>query len=277
MIPTVSIIIPCYNGERWVGEAIRSVKIQTYPYIQTIVVNDGSTDGSVNEIRKWENVMLINHEKNRGVCCAANTGFDAATSTYAGILAADDVYIDPEHISRQVREMERHNLDWCYNSCNLRGETLQTATKAKAAWLTPPVRHAAHIFRYLDNVILMYPRICYLLSGIRNPVNSSTMMIRMKTYKNKKLSWNPWDLKSVCDGGLIATMFLNGLKCRAIPECDAFYRIHKDQISNKPINSIAMKDLVNNMYSDTVLRDQPIWMKISANLIKSYLTRRSRR
>ena len=51
--PLVSIIIPCYNAERWVQEAIESCLNQTYPNVEIIVVDDGSTDGSLEVLRRY--------------------------------------------------------------------------------------------------------------------------------------------------------------------------------------------------------------------------------
>lgn len=54
MNKTVSIIVPCFNGERFVDRCLHSIEIQDYPYIEVVVVNDGSTDQSESKILKWK-------------------------------------------------------------------------------------------------------------------------------------------------------------------------------------------------------------------------------
>ena len=89
----VSVVIPCYNYATWVPEAIASVAAQTYTNWECIVVDDGSTDGSVAAIEQAiqgkENFRLIRQE-NQGVAAARNTGAFAAQGEFITFLDADD-------------------------------------------------------------------------------------------------------------------------------------------------------------------------------------------
>lgn len=89
--PLVSIIIPCFNRERYIQTAIDSAMSQTYGNIEVIVVDDGSTDNSVSVISSLygSNVTLIT-QKNKGVSAARNTGFRAASGEYVVFLDSDD-------------------------------------------------------------------------------------------------------------------------------------------------------------------------------------------
>ncbi len=91
--PLVSIIIPVYNTENFVGRAIDSVLAQTYENIEIILVNDGSTDTSVEVceryVQKHNNIKLI-YQKNSGVSVARNTGLQAAKGEYIQFLDSDD-------------------------------------------------------------------------------------------------------------------------------------------------------------------------------------------
>lgn len=101
----VSIIVPCFNAERWVGEAIQSCFDQTYRLIEIIVVDDGSTDHSreiVLDIAKNANVSVKLIERpHKGACAARNQGLAAAAGEYVQFLDADDL-MSPRKIELQV-------------------------------------------------------------------------------------------------------------------------------------------------------------------------------
>jgi glycosyltransferase involved in cell wall biosynthesis len=86
--PRVSIIIPCYNGEAFLQEAIESALAQSYRCIEVIVVDDGSTDRS-GEIARALPVRYLYHE-NRGLCVSRNEGVRASKGNYILFLDADD-------------------------------------------------------------------------------------------------------------------------------------------------------------------------------------------
>jgi glycosyltransferase involved in cell wall biosynthesis/ubiquinone/menaquinone biosynthesis C-methylase UbiE len=105
----VSVIIPCYNYGRYVREAVESVRKQTYPNIEIIVVNDGSTDPETLEVltelkRQYVNVLQLS---NQGLSMARNNGAEAATGEYLLFLDADD-RIDPNAISLLLYHLQLH-------------------------------------------------------------------------------------------------------------------------------------------------------------------------
>lgn len=92
MKPLVSILIPAYNAEKWIGYALQSAVDQTWPHKEIIVVNDGSTDGTANVVRGFasKNVKLVTTE-NRGLSAAVNTAYRLCQGDYIQELDADDV------------------------------------------------------------------------------------------------------------------------------------------------------------------------------------------
>jgi len=101
----VSVIIPCYNVRDHVGCAIRSALSQTYADIELIVVDDGSSDGTVAVVQEFvradpRRVHFI-AAQHRGACAARNAGLASATGTYLQFLDADDELL-PDKIARQV-------------------------------------------------------------------------------------------------------------------------------------------------------------------------------
>lgn len=90
--PRVSIIIPCYNAERWLNECLRSAFAQTWRDCEIILVNDGSTDQSLELANTYApRGLKIFSQSNRGAAAARNTGLLAATGQYIQFLDADDL------------------------------------------------------------------------------------------------------------------------------------------------------------------------------------------
>ena len=108
--PLVSVICLCFNHEAYVEEAMQSVLAQTYPNIELIVVDDASTDGSQEVIRRFvkehEEVKPILLEENLGNCKAFNTGWLEASGKYIIDLAADDL-LHETRIARGVEVLEK--------------------------------------------------------------------------------------------------------------------------------------------------------------------------
>ncbi|MCX6043828.1 MAG: glycosyltransferase [Chloroflexi bacterium] len=90
--PLVSIVIPNFNHARYLGAAISSVLTQSYPNIEIIVVDDGSTDESRAVAARYGNRIRYIWQENRGLSAARNTGIRAASGEYIGLLDADDLY-----------------------------------------------------------------------------------------------------------------------------------------------------------------------------------------
>jgi len=103
--PVVSIIIPCFNGEKFVGEAIQSALDQTYPHKEVIVIDDGSTDDSLGVIKSFGDCIHWETGPNRGGCAARNRGVELAKGEFIQFLDADDI-LYPQKIERQLAVME---------------------------------------------------------------------------------------------------------------------------------------------------------------------------
>lgn len=107
--PLLSIIIPSYNHEKYIAEAIRSVLKQTYTNWELIIVDDGSKDNSVTIIKGFENerIKLIQQE-NSGAHNAINRGLEASQGEYLAILNSDD-YFSPQRFAIMIHYMEEHH------------------------------------------------------------------------------------------------------------------------------------------------------------------------
>lgn len=101
----VSILIPCHNAERWVGQAIESALAQTYTPLEVIVDDDGSTDGSLDIIRGFGDRIRYETGPNRGANAARNHLLKLARGEWAQYLDADD-YLLPDKIAPQMRVLK---------------------------------------------------------------------------------------------------------------------------------------------------------------------------
>lgn len=88
--PLVSVIIPAFNAERYLAGAIDSALSQTYPNLEVIVINDGSTDRTGEIARKFGNRVLVIDQENRGIAGARNSGIRKARGSVIALLDADD-------------------------------------------------------------------------------------------------------------------------------------------------------------------------------------------
>ncbi len=102
----MSVCVAAYNAERWLAETLASVEAQTYPSVEAVVVDDGSTDGTLAVARRFEGPgVRVLTQPNGGACAARNRAVAAARGAYVQFLDADDV-LHPEKIERQVRRLE---------------------------------------------------------------------------------------------------------------------------------------------------------------------------
>lgn len=132
-MPKVTVIIPCYNQGHFLGEAVRSVREQTFSDIEIIVVNDGSTDSGTTRILKdfrYPNVRLI-HTDNQGLAAARNNGIAEARGRYILPLDADDI-IESSYIEKAVDLLDKNKeLGIVYCRARLFGAV-------ETEWMLPP-------------------------------------------------------------------------------------------------------------------------------------------
>lgn len=98
--PLVSVVIPAFNSERFLGETLLSVFAQTYGPVETIVVDDGSSDGTAQIARSWPEVILLEQE-NSGPSTARNRGFAASRGELIAFHDSDDL-MTPDKLAVQV-------------------------------------------------------------------------------------------------------------------------------------------------------------------------------
>jgi glycosyltransferase involved in cell wall biosynthesis len=107
--PKVSVILPCYNGARWISQAIESILAQTYKDFELIIIDDGSTDNSREIISSYlydERVRYI-YQEHKGFSAALNRGIRESRGEFIGFLGQDDLYM-PNKLQIQVKYFNVH-------------------------------------------------------------------------------------------------------------------------------------------------------------------------
>jgi glycosyltransferase involved in cell wall biosynthesis len=117
--PLVSIIINNYNYEPYLANAIESALKQTYPHVEVLVVDDGSTDQSREILQRYRDRISSLLKENGGQSSALNLGFSKSAGEIICLLDADDIFL-PEKITQVVQVFESDpTVQWCFHSLNL--------------------------------------------------------------------------------------------------------------------------------------------------------------
>jgi glycosyltransferase involved in cell wall biosynthesis len=119
----VSIIMPVYNGERFLHEALESVFSQTYTHYQLIVVNDGSSDNSAKILSDYGDRIIYIEQSNQGIAGAYNSGIRKSTGEYISFIEQDDLWL-PHKLEHEVNALnENKQLGMAYSLYYLGNES----------------------------------------------------------------------------------------------------------------------------------------------------------
>jgi teichuronic acid biosynthesis glycosyltransferase TuaG len=204
----VSIIMPSFNSEKFISEAIISIQKQTYTNWELLVVDDCSTDKTVAIIQKFINndnrIHLIRLKKNSGTGIARNTALQKANGQYIAFLDSDDLW-KPEKLSKQIDFMKANNLPFTFSFYDLIDEDGQLLNKRIKA---PNNLSFRQLFfcNYVGN-----------LTGIYDA--SSLGKIPISSIR-KRQDWMVW-----------LTILKQIKTAKPVPESLAFYRIRKNSLS----------------------------------------------
>lgn len=115
----VSVIIPVYNVEQYLEKSVMSIVQQTYPYLEIILVDDGSTDRSAEicrELAQKNDQIRVVHKENGGLSSARNAGMKVATGEYIVFLDSDD-YVDEDYVAYMYALIKEYNVK--LSACDL--------------------------------------------------------------------------------------------------------------------------------------------------------------
>ena len=111
--PVISVLVPCYNVEKYLHQCIDSIIGQTYTDLEIICLNDGSTDSTLDILKEYQirdKRIVVVDKPNSGYGATMNIGLRMAKGKYIGIVESDD-YIEPEMYEILCKEAEKENLD----------------------------------------------------------------------------------------------------------------------------------------------------------------------
>ncbi|MBQ0062672.1 MAG: glycosyltransferase family 2 protein [Prevotella sp.] len=116
MSALVSIVTPAYNSSLYIAKSINSVLAQTYANWEMLIVDDGSTDNTLEIVRSYEDKRIkIFNNTHQGAAEARNLALRQATGKYVAFLDSDDLWL-PEKLEKQVRFMEENHYDFSYTN-----------------------------------------------------------------------------------------------------------------------------------------------------------------
>ncbi len=212
--PQVTVFIPVYNREQYIGEAIESILAQTFSDFEILLVDDGSTDSSVDKIRSFSDprIRLVRNEENLGIPKTRNKGIEHARGQYMAMLDSDDRSY-PERLEKQVAFLESHPDhaqvgSWC-RMMDAQGNVL---TKIKRQPASPDDIHAQFLFR------------CAMSN---RSIMARTAILKEYGYRNDFPRCQDYELH---------VRLAKQYKLSNIQECLVYGRIHPQQITEQTHN-----------------------------------------
>ena len=208
-MPKVSIVMPTYNAEKYIGEAIESILNQTFTDYEFIIINDGSTDHTKEIIKRYDDprIVLLENEKNSGIVVTLNKGVQFASGEYIARMDSDDISLCTR-LERQVIYLDSHkNIGVVGTALQVFGERIEAQNRFFSD------RKEILKAELLFNSCLAHPTVMFRRSLIQNI--SACYDIQFAGIEDFAL-W--WKLVQVTDIGCINEVLLR-------------YRSHEKQIT----------------------------------------------
>lgn len=232
--PRVSVIMPAYNAERFIGEAINSILNQTYRDFELIIISDGSTDLTPSIIKQYakqdKRIRFFNNRRNRGLVYVLNMGLRKARGEYIARMDADDISM-PTRFEKQVAYLDA-NPD-----IGILGTLIEGFGLVNALGIQKPVVELAD---FVDNNYVAHP----------------TVMMRRSIVRKHKFRYDP-EYKHVEDYELWMRM-IKVTKIHNIMEVLLRYRVSGSNVST--INQLEQKKRILQLQEKArqMLREQSV-------------------
>jgi len=133
--PIVSVVMPAYNHEKFVGEAVESVLNQTYSDLELVIVDDGSTDNTAQVIKSYRDDRIKYHyQSNQDAFNSLNNGMALATGEFISIINSDDVY-ENNRLERMMETQQRNNSQFIFSDVVLIDDKSVAITDEQFWWI----------------------------------------------------------------------------------------------------------------------------------------------
>ena len=238
----VSIIVPVFNVEKYVRECLISIQNQTLKEIEIILINDGSTDDSIQNIAdlidRDKRIILIN-QKNGGLSSARNTGLEYAKGEYISFIDSDD-YLNDKFLECLYIEAKRENLDIVRGSFQRPKDS-----DNKLAWEDVDVN------KLKPDLVITGGELLKLLS-----IYNLKMMVWLSLYKRDFLDSNHLRFEEgiiLEDVEFMPRVLLLARRVRAIKRKNYFYRVREDSILGNIQNSKKHLDAIGQFLKKDLL------------------------
>lgn len=110
MTPLITVVIPCYNGEKYIPRCLESIRRQSFDRLEVLLINDGSSDHSVEVASRYEGVTVVSNDTNRGLAYTRNRGIELARGKYIHFLDVDD-RVSSDYYARMAEAAEATDAD----------------------------------------------------------------------------------------------------------------------------------------------------------------------
>lgn len=215
-IPTISVVMPAYNAEKYLREAIDSILAQTFTDFEFIIINDGSTDSTKKIIQSYDDprIVYLENEVNSGICVTLNKGLDAARGRYIARMDSDDISL-PQRFEKQIAFMDSNP------EIGVVGTHLQ---------LMDENGNFTYVFKNASN-----PKECYVNMIFASCVGHPSVMIRTSCLRDNDLNYEEY-FKGMEDYYLWWQLNKH-TQISNIPEPLLNYRCHSRQITKNQVNA----------------------------------------
>lgn len=213
--PQISVIMPLYNGEKYVSESIDSVLAQTVGDFELIIVDDASTDSSPDIIHSYAakdpRIVILHNKANMGAARSRNRALDIACGDFITFTDADDLLL-PGRFARQLSFFEKYpQIDLCGSSYTIFGPEAEQRKQIKV-----PLTH--------DQIA------AYLLFGC--PFGMSSVMLRREAFARTNIRFR----ESMAEDYQLWVDLSDKLHMANIPESLVLYRRWEEQISTRQLD-----------------------------------------
>ncbi len=225
-MPKVSVVMPVFNGEQFVEEAVRSILAQTYTDFDFIIIDDGSTDRTLDILSRIRDsrIRLVTHRQNQGLIDSLNEGFALSTGKYLARMDCDDV-AHPSRLLKQVQFLDRNT------SVGVVGSSARIIG-AKTGSIHPPRGHELIKISCLFDSPMVHPSVILRKDVLSDPVYD-------KSYTHAE------------DYELWARLLLNGVRLHNLSDELLDYRVHNAQVSTQHRSmQVRAADAVRSIWVD---------------------------